>query len=261
MKSSPQQKPAPDFAAYFNRLRQALKEQKLLHRNKIGPAFWTITGVISLAVNLILFALLLSLGRDLFTLKGMVSDQVIGGLYTNFVKMDDAHIRTTILVSDTLQVKDAIQVSDTIQVNDTIPVVFDLPLKKDTKVKLTKDTSVQNTTIYLNGTSVPLDLVLPKGTELSINLNMTVPVNQQVPITLKVPVNLNVPVNLSVPVRMNVPVDIPLNQTQLHEPFVGLQQVVEPYYGLLSGLPASSQQLPQCGKLTGWLCNWYFQVK
>jgi hypothetical protein len=179
----------------------------------------------------------------------MLSDQIMGGLYTNFVKMDSAHIRTSILVSDTIQVK------DTIQVNDTIPVVFDLPLKQNTKIKLTKDTPVKGTTIYLNGAAVPLDLVLPKGTELTIALNMTVPVNQELPITL------NVPVMLNVPVHMNVPVDIPLEQTQLHEPFVGLQNVVGPYYGLLSGLPASAKQLPLCGKLTGWLCNWYFQVK
>jgi hypothetical protein len=30
-----------------------------------------------------------------------------------------------------------------------------------------------------------------------------------------------------------VPVDIPLEQTELHEPFVGLQQVVKPWYCLI----------------------------
>jgi hypothetical protein len=33
--------------------------------------------------------------------------------------------------------------------------------------------------------------------------------------------------------ELNVDVDIPLNQTDLHEPFVGLQGVVKPYYCLL----------------------------
>jgi hypothetical protein len=248
MDSTPKPRPTPDFKAYLQRLVLATKNQKIFHWRQIGPAFWTVTGILSLVVNIILIALLISLGRQLFTIKSMVSDQVLGGLYTNFVKMDDAHIKTTILVSDTIQVK------DTIQVNDTIPVVFDLPLKQDTKVKLTKATAVKGTTIYLNGAAVPLDLVLPKGTELSINLNMTVPVNQKLPITLDVPVLLNVPVHLS------VPVDIPLDQTQLHEPFTGLQEVVGPYHSLLVSLPAAAQQVPLCDKLTG-LCDWYFHVK
>jgi hypothetical protein len=49
---------------------------------------------------------------------------------------------------------------------------------------------------------------------------------------------------------------------------VGLQDVVRPYHSLLTSLPATSQELPLCGvrsgeptSLTGWLCNWYFQVK
>jgi hypothetical protein len=45
--------------------------------------------------------------------------------------------------------------------------------------------------------------------------------------------NLVVPVNQSVLAELNVPVDIPLNQTELHDPFVGLQKVVEPYLCLL----------------------------
>jgi hypothetical protein len=249
MVSPEKPKSSPDLKTASARLVQVLKGQKVVSWHQIGPPFWTLTGTLSLVVNIILIAVLFSAGRQLFTIKDIASNQVLGGLYTNFVKMDDAHIRANILVSDTIQVK------DTIQVNDTIPVVFDLPLKKDTKVKLTKDTPLNNTTIYLNGAAVPLNLVLPKGTELSINLNMTVPVDQKIPVTLNVPVSLNVPVHLS------VPIDIPLNQTQLHEPFVGLQKVVGPYNDLLSGLPASSQQLFLCGKLTGWLCNWYFQVK
>jgi hypothetical protein len=32
---------------------------------------------------------------------------------------------------------------------------------------------------------------------------------------------------------LDVPVDIPLDQTELHEPFTGLQQVVRPWYCLI----------------------------
>jgi hypothetical protein len=45
--------------------------------------------------------------------------------------------------------------------------------------------------------------------------------------------SLAVPVNQSVLAVLDVPVNIPLNQTQLHEPFVGLQKVVEPWYCLV----------------------------
>jgi hypothetical protein len=37
-----------------------------------------------------------------------------------------------------------------------------------------------------------------------------------------------------VPVVLNVDVDIPLEQTQLHEPFTGLQDVVKPFYCMIN---------------------------
>jgi hypothetical protein len=187
-----------------------------LWRGRLGPAFWTVASTLSLVVNVILIVILILLGRQLFFLKEtVVSDQLINGLYDNFVLMDQAHIRTTITVSDTIQVK------------DTIPVVFDLPLSQKTVVTLTEKTPIKGATIYLNNAAVPLDLDLPAGTKLGINLNLTVPVNQMLPVTLNVPVNLT------------VPVDIPLDQTELHKPFVGLQQVLAPFRNLLADVPAT----------------------
>jgi len=58
-------------------------------------------------------------------------------------------------------------------------------------------------------------------------MNLTVPVKQSVPVVLNVPVNLQ------------IPVDIPLDRTQLHQPFVGLQQVLSPFRQLLSDVPDS----------------------
>ena len=185
-----------------------------LWRGRVGPAFWTVASTLSLVVNIILIVILILLGRQLFFLKTtVVSDQLINGLYDNFVLMDKAHIKTTITVSDTIQVK------------DTIPVVFDLPLSQKTIVTLTESTPIKGATIYLNGQPVPLDLDLPPGTKLGIELNLTVPVNQTVPVVLNVPVNLT------------VPVDIALNKTELHEPFVGLQQVLSPFRKLLGDVP------------------------
>jgi hypothetical protein len=210
------EEPAPELRPAGRAKNVWPRMRPYLWRGRLGPAFWTVASILSLVVNLILIVVLILLGRQLFFLKErVVNEQLINGLYNNFVLMDQAHIQTTITVSDTIQVK------------DTIPVVFDLPLNQKTTVVLTKDTPVKNATIYLNGAAVPLDLDLREGTELSIKLDMTVPVQQTVPVVLNVPVNLK------------VPVDIPLDQTQLHEPFVGLQQVVLPFRNLLGDVPDS----------------------
>lgn len=239
--------PAVPNQSWPGRLRSF--RQRYIRRETAFPAFWTVASVISLVINIILIAILLFVGRQLFTIRSLASDRLVDGMYTNFVKMDAAHISTTI------DVKDTILVSDTIQVKDSIQVVFDLPLKQKTNVTLVEDTSIDNATIFLNGSPVNLNIILPKGTKLGINLNLIVPVNQSVPVTLNVPVHLNVPVS------MKVPVDIPLNQTQLHDPFVGLQNVVSPFRTILSGLPGKVNDIPLCFPGANWFCRWYFQTK
>ncbi len=191
---------------------------------KIGPAFWTIASLISISVNIVLIVLLILIGKELFAIKELVSDQLIGGLYQNFVKMDQARITTTI------------------EVNDTIPVVFDLPVQTDTVVVLTQPTRIKGATVNLStgGLSIraPANIVLPAGTELPISLSIVVPVNT------------------TVPVKLTVPIDIPLQQTELHEPFVGLQNVVAPYNQLLASPPNSWQDTPLCDPQSDWLCPW-----
>jgi hypothetical protein len=194
---------------------------------KWSDAFWKSATLFSLAVNAVLVLVLVGVGTQLFALKNDVVHPLVGGLYDNFVLMDESHIEATIQVNDTIHVK------DTIQVNDTIPVVFDVPLQTNTVVVLTQDTAVPRTTVFLNGIGVPTDIVLPAGTPLQINLNLVVPVSQTVPVVLDVPVNLEVPVSLM------VPVDIPLEQTELHRPFTNLANLVGPYNSLLERLPAS----------------------
>jgi hypothetical protein len=181
--------------------------------------FWKFAVLFSFVVNAILFLVVLVLVGLLFPLKNAIASPLIGGLYDNFVLMDNAHIITTI------------DVSDTIQVNDSIPVVFDLPLNTATVVTLTADTPIRNTTVYLNGLPIPTDIVLPAGTPLSIQLNLSVPVSTTVPVVLNVPVHLN------------VPVDIALNQTQLDTPFKNLAALVAPYDALLDTAPSSWKEL------------------
>lgn len=198
---------------------------------KWRPAARRTAILISLITNLVLLIVLGLLAQQLFTLKNFINQDIIAGLYTNFVLMDRAHITTTV------------QVNDTLKVVDTIPVVFDLQLAQDTQVVLTKDTPIENATIILNNQAVPLDLVLKAGTPLSINLDLVVPVSQTVPVALDVPVVLE------------VPVDIPLADTQLHQPFIGLQEVVSSYYWKLNQTH-SWAELPFCQKpLSSVVCK------
>jgi len=205
-------------------------KNRFLWQGQILPAFWTTASLLSIVINIFLIIVVITLASELFNIKKLVQVQLVDGLYQNFVKMDEAHIVTTI------------QVSDTIKLNDSIPVVFDLPLKQGTEITLTKDTPIKKASVILNGQPVPTDIVLKEGTTMSIALDLVVPVNQQVPI------------ELSVPVHLVVPVDIPLAKTDLHEPFAGLQDVVAPYKKVLDGLPDSWGGV-FCVPFRGWLCN------
>ncbi len=197
--------------------------RRLLWQGKIGPAFWTVASVISLTVNVVLLAVIVLLARNLFALKHVVQDQLLGGLSRNFALMDQAVIRTTV------------------EVHDEIPVVFDLPVEADTVVILSQDTLIRNAKVTLRTGglqifSAPADIILPKGTALPIQLSITVPVNTQVPVDL------------------TVPVAIPLKETDLHQPFVGLQEVLLPYQNLLERTPDSWDQV-LCPLLEPF-CSW-----
>jgi hypothetical protein len=128
---------------------------------------------------------------------------LLGGLYNNFVKMDAASIKTTI------------------HVEKEIPVQFSLNVSGPTDVTLSRDVTINGALVTINSdvlkiTSARANIVLPAGTVLPVTIqNLVVPVDQKVLAVLDVPVN------------------IPLNQTELHEPFVGLQKVVEPYFCML----------------------------
>lgn len=183
-----------------------------------GPRFWTIASILSLTVNgiliLVLIAVLIgvsSLGIDLSRLPGLGSGLLAlpGGLYENFERMERASIETTV------------------EVETEIPVQFDLQLNQETTVVLSQDVTITNARVTvntggLNITQANTTIVLPEGTNLPIFLSLTVPVDAQVPVTL------------------NVPVNIPLSETELNIPFVGLQEVIQPLY---CGLDANAANL------------------
>jgi hypothetical protein len=175
-------------------------------RFKFLPAFWTIASLMSITVNIILVIILLIMFQMLGSIQGTADDKVsglLGGLYTNFVKMDQANIRTNI------------------HVEKEIPVQFSLNVSGPTNVTLSQPVTIDGALVTvqtggLNISSARATIVLPQGVVLPINIqNLVVPVDQKV---------------LAV---LDVPVDIPLDQTELHEPFVGLQNVVGPWYCLV----------------------------
>lgn len=184
-----------------------------------GPAFWTIASVMSMTVNVILIIVLLALllnikSFNVGTVLGL-GNNLLGGLYSNFEKMDRAHITTTI------------------PVETTIPVKFDLQLNQQTNVVLSQDVRIENAVVTvktggLNITNALTTIILPQGTLLPIVLNLTVPVDT------------------TVPVKLTVNVDIPLDQTQLHEPFSGLQEVVKPFYCILNPNALKLNGQPVC---------------
>jgi len=102
-------------------------------------------------------------------------------------------------------------------VNTTIPVQFDLRINQQSNVVLSQDVTINNVLVTINTGGLNISgaaatIVLPQGAVLPINLDLTFPVSTTIPVTL------------------NIPVDIPLNTSQLHQPFIGLQEVVKPIY-------------------------------
>ncbi len=193
------------------------------HTHRFGPPFWTIASILSLLVNLVLVIALLVVWLNLQTLgisfmnALSMGNGLLGGLYTNFEKMDRAHITTNI------------------PVETEIPVKFDLQLNQQTNVVLSQDVTITNALVTvrtggMNITNALTTIVLPQGTNLPVVLNLTVPVDKMVPVSL------------------NVAVDIPMEQTQLHDPFVGLQDVVRPFYCMLDPGALGVDQQPVCIK-------------
>jgi hypothetical protein len=176
-------------------------------------AFKTVALMISFTVNMVLLIVLMILLMQIFQIKNGILEPLIDGLHRNFVGMDDAVIRSTI------------------EVEDQIPVQFDLPLNQATNVVLTADVPIAASASFtlpggggvINGR---VDIVLPQGLVLPVQLNMIVPVDTQIPI--------NLPVEVA----------IPLNETDLHAPFVNLRELLEAYVRVLDNLPGSWGEVP-----------------
>jgi hypothetical protein len=106
----------------------------------------------------------------------------------------------------------------TIPVDANIPLNIMVPVTTTTSITLAEPVVLQSRVVidqpnfYLN---YPATVTLSQGSVLPVTLNFQLPVQN------------------TIPVHLDVPVNIPLRETQLREPFVGLQNVIEPWYCLV----------------------------
>jgi len=176
-------------------------------REKLLRALWTTTSVISMMVNIIAIIVIVVAFwayRSIKLPEGLditIATNLLSGLYSNFEKMDQASIQTTI------------------PVDAQIPLDISVPVQTTTQITLAESVVIPNAQVVINTGGLNINsnarVTLPAGTPLDVNLNFVLPVQT------------------SIPVHLDVPVNIPMAETELHEPFVGLQNVVRPLYCLV----------------------------
>lgn len=171
----------------------------------IGKILWRFMIVFSFIVNIVLLVVVIGLAALLFDIKNNVVTPLVAGLHSSFVGLDQATIDWTI------------------PVRDSIPIAFDLPLNQDTVVTLTEDVPL---TVFASISAPPLQLS-------SATVFLTLPAGTRLPVAL----DLDVPVATDVDVDLDVRAVIPLNQTQLHDPFENLRLIFEPITRALYNLP------------------------
>ena len=196
--------PAPAPAAIAPAAAQPAENSAPRTRFKLLPAFWTVASFMSITVNIVLIAIGLIMLQMLGGLQLTANDQMsglLGGLYNNFVKLDQATI------------------SRVIPVDANLPLNLEVPVRATTQITLAETVTIPNAHVRINTGALNIDadavVTLPANTPLIVNLDFPLPVQTTIPVHLEVPFN------------------IPLNETQLHEPFVGLREVVEPWYCLV----------------------------
>ena len=188
---------------------------------KLGPAFWTIASILSLTINVVLIVILLLvmsnvrlLNIGLAKLTQIKPVELVGGLYTNFEKMDRASIVANI------------------PVDAQIPLNINVPVQKTTEITLVQDAVISGARVRINTNTLDIDapanVTLPAGTRLTVGLNFDLQVQD------------------AIPIHVDVPVNIPLAETDLHVPFTGLQDVVRPLYCLVEPNALNLSGAPVC---------------
>ncbi len=195
-------------------------------RDRLLPALWTVASILSLLVNAVLIGVIVTLLFWFRSLNLPLRDPVqlarlpvatVRGLYRNFEAMDQAHIVTQIPVST------------------SVPVRLEVCIRSGTVVVTNQDVIIPNARVTvqtggLNITNASTRIILPANVQLPVDLDLCVPVETTIPVSL------------------TVDVDIPLAETDLHQPFTGLQEVLDPVYCLLDPQAVDSNGISICEK-------------
>ncbi len=183
-----------------------------LWSGKPWQAFKNVAIILSFGLNIVLLIALIVAAFYIIPIVNAIAEPMVGGLHQSFVDMSDAHIVRMIAVED------------------SIPVIFDLPVETVTDAELVEPVPM----------NIPTQFVLPGGGGF-INGN----VSFELPAGTKLPVQFSTIVRVSqtVPVKLAVAVDIPLEETELNEPFADLQELFAPLDAFLTNLPSSNTEV------------------
>ncbi len=187
----------------------------VVRNNRFLPVFWTAASVISLVFNVVLLIFVVGMLRMLGSLDAAnLGPGVLGGLYTNFERMDGAHIKTEI------------------PIQTVIPLNLTVPVQTTTGITLAKAASIPGAHVKINtalfNIDAPANVTLPAGTQLSVGLGFDLPVQAQIPVNL------------------TVPIDIPLHDTELHPAVTGLEDTIKPLYCMVNPSAQSLAGQPVC---------------
>ena len=64
--------------------------------------FWSVGSGLSFALNIVLLAIVITLLGQLHVIRTITQEEIVAGLYGNFVLMDQATIKTTVVVEDNI---------------------------------------------------------------------------------------------------------------------------------------------------------------
>lgn len=179
------------------------------------PIFWTVASILSMLANGILLVVVIALMRSTNTVNvAAAGPRMLEGLYTNFDRMDQAHIRTTI------------------PVQSNIPLNLTVPVQTTTNITLARDASIPGAHVKINtplfNIDAPASVTLPAGTSLEVGLDFDLPLQTEVPVSI------------------SVPVDIAVENTELHPAIIGLQDTIRPFYCLVAPAAVALNGQPVC---------------
>lgn len=189
-------------------------ERKWVWSGKPWQAFKTFAIIFSFIMNFVLLLVLLIAAPLILPIVDSVAEPLVGGLSDSFVDMSTATI------------------SQTIPLNTEMDIAFTLPLSETTHVTTTQAVELRQ---------VPAQFIITGGGNgfISGNVTLALPAGTELPVALNLPVD----VDQTIPVVMDVPVQIPLQETDLGEPFNVLRGLFEPLDRLIKGLPSSNDEL------------------